>query len=260
LKGYTHFLTPKGRGSVLSEGPWHYGVDYLTAYFVGDRKQMARLLPPPLKVGDGIGLAYIAEFVSTDAADPKGDYLNPAQTVYSEAAVGVLCTCKGRRGVYFPFMWVDRDWSMIRGWLLGYPKKIADDIQMTRTHPLNRALGSLRKGLGIMGYCTRQGQNLVKIGLTIKRRGDSSDVMDLGAAYGLRHFPGVGRKGTKVNEVVEVIKQGFRIGNEVWIGDATLKFGQSMNEELEYVQPVRMLYGCRYSTGFTNMAVRVLPP
>jgi hypothetical protein len=43
------------------------------------------------------------------------------------------------------------------------------------------------------------------------------------------------------------------------VGDATLKFGQSMNEELEYAQPISLLHGCRYSTGFTNLAVRVLP-
>ena len=33
-------------------------------------------------------------------------------------------------------MWVDRDWSLIRGWSLGYPKKVADDIRMTRLHKL----------------------------------------------------------------------------------------------------------------------------
>jgi hypothetical protein len=260
LKGYTHFLTPKGKGSVLSEGPWYYGVDYLTVYFVGNRKQLARLLPHPLKIGDGMGLTYVAEFVSVSATDFGNACLNPAQTIYNEAAVGISCTYKERKGVYFPFMWVDTDWSMIRGWLLGYPKKIADDIQMTRTHPLNRLAASFRKGIGVMGYCTRQGRSLVEIGLTIERRGDRKDVIDLGAAYGLRHFPGVGKKGTPVNEVVEIVKSGFRVGKEVWVGDATLKFGDSLNEELEFARPVRLLYGCRYSTGFANLAVRVLPP
>jgi len=258
LKGYTHFLTPNGRGSILSEGPWYYGVNYLAAYFVGDKSKMSELLPPPLRVGDGTALAYVAEFVSAGAPDLENDYLDPAQTVYNEAAVGVLCTYKERKGVYFPFMWVDRDWSMIRGWLLGYPKKIAEDIQMTRTHPLNRLAASFGEGMGLMGYCTRHGKSLVEIGLTIKKRGDKKDVFDLGAAYGLRHFPGVGKKGTPVNEVVEIVKSGFRIGKEVWVGDVALKFGHSLNEELGFFQPVRLLYGCSYSTGFANLAVKVL--
>ncbi len=257
MKPFTHFLTPEGRGSVVEEGPWHYGIDYVSVYFRGDVECLQRLLPRPLRVVDGTAVAYVSEFVSVSEKNPEASFLDPAQTIYHEAGVGVLCEYKGRRGIFYPFMWVDKDWALIRGWLNGYPKKIADEIVMTRFHRFNRFAEAAGEGVRLTGYCARHGYRLLTVRLKINRRGAVDDIMKFGATFGYRHFPTTHESQTAVSEIVEVIKTNSR-ADDVWVGEGEIELGKSPSEELELVKPLEVIYGIHYKAGFVIEGAKVL--
>ena len=172
MEPYSHFLTPSGKSSIAQAPPYHYGADYLTMYFKSNSQKLQKFLPDPLKVTDGSAVAYVSDFVCTASEmDLGAPYENPAQSSYKEAAIGIRCSYKGVTGIYYPFMWVDRDWSLIRGWSLGYAKKVADDIRMTRLHRLIPHVPYYGPGVKLSGYCTRHGDRLLNISLEIKRKG-----------------------------------------------------------------------------------------
>jgi acetoacetate decarboxylase len=253
---YPHSLALGHRASLIQEAKWHYGADYIAAYYRVDGREAARLLPPPLKA-EGLAVAYVTEIVSLSEADPEAFYENPAQTAYREAAIGLACSFEGRPGIYFPCMWVDRDWSMARGLLNGYPKKIADDISMSRPHPLNGLIGGLRPGLRLGGYCVRQGRRLLSLRVSLERKGGEADVKRFGSVYGLRLFPRTHESQAEVRELVEVLRESRGLG-EVWVGRAELEVGEARNEELGPLRPLEVLYGLWYSAGFTIWGAKVL--
>lgn len=257
MKPFTHFLTPLGRGSVVEEGPWHYGIDYITVYFRADPELLQQLLPQKLKVVDGTSVAYVSEFVSVSEKNPEAYYTDPSQTIYREAGVGVMCRYGDRTGVFYPFMWVDRDWAMIRGWLNGYPKKIADEIVMTRFHSHNKIIGLPREGVKVSGYCTRHGSRLLTLLVELKRAGGVEDLIRFGSTFGVRHFPTTHGSQTGVNELVEVIKTNMQASG-IWVGDAELRLGESPAEELEFIKPLEVIKGLYYKAGFTIEGARVL--
>jgi acetoacetate decarboxylase len=257
LKGFTHFQTPSGRSSLVDEGPFHWGIDYVTVYFKGVKETLQTLLPEGLSIADGMGMAYIGDFVSVSERSPETIYLDPAQTIYHEAAIGVACNYQGRPGLYFIFMWVDRDWSLIRGWLNGYPKKMADEIAMTKLHPLNPLTGGIKIGSNLSGYATRHGQRIFTVRVKITRKGTAEDVTKFGSTYGLRLFPATDSTQTQVRELVEV-KKSAAVVDDVWVGDGELSFGTPLGEELDLLGPLAIKYGCSYRTGFTISGAKVL--
>ena len=257
MRPFTHFLTPNGRGSVVEEGPWHYGIDYITVYFRADADLLQRLLPEKLRVVDGTAVAYVSEFVSVSERNPEAYFTDPAQTIYREAGIGVMCRYGEKTGVFYPFMWVDRDWAMIRGWLNGYPKKIADEILMTRFHKHNKLVGFPRPGVKMLGYCVRHGFRVLTVEVELEREGSGEDLIRFGSTFGLRHFPTTGENQTGIKELVEVVKTNTQ-ASEIWVGKGRLTLGNSPAEEMDYVKPTEIIKGLHYKAGFIIEGAKVL--
>ncbi len=257
MKPYTHFLTPNGKGSVVEEGPWSYGADYIAVYFRAEKEGLAKLIPDSLEVVDGTVSAYIARIVGVSESNPDAYFLDPAQTVYHEAGIAVACKYGDKRGFFCPCMWVDNDTSLIRGWINGHPKKLADRILTSWLHPLNPLVGGPRPGVNVSGFCTRHGDRLLTLQIKLQKQGGSSDLANFGSPFALRHFPPTHESQTNVNEVVELIRYSAKVEN-VWVGDGEVRLGSSPSEELEYIRPSEVLRGVSYSTGFTIRGAKVL--
>ena len=244
---------------MVQSPPYHYGADYITVYFKSDPERLQYFLPDKLKVSDGSAVAYVSDFVCTVSEnDLDSPYIDPAQATYREAAIGIRCSYKGNPGVYYPFMWVDRDWSLVRGWTLGYSKKLADDIHLTRLHRLTPKVSQYGPGLKLAGYCARHGSRLISLSLEIVRKGTAKDIISSPSVYGWRYFPANAQGQNDVNELVEIQKGNSRFGDEIWFGDARLELGKSPNEELEKIDPIEPMYGVCYQFGFTNYGSKVL--
>jgi len=237
-----HPLVP-GPTSAVERGPWHYGADYISVYFRSEPLSLKRLVPPPFTVDDGMCMAYVCEIISV--ADSGADMISarPDRTIYQEAAIGAKCSYKDKPGIFFPVMWVTTEWSLLRGILNGYQKRLADGISMTKLHPLNPGLKPISPGARFGGFCVKGPVATLSLEVAVERPGRPSDLPSFGATYGVRKFPatGVGQDG--VNEPVEIMKSNSRV-SDVWIGTGSVKTAL----EVGRIEP---LYGAVYRSGFT---------
>ncbi len=126
LKGYILPLSPKGKAPVIDAPPWHYGGDVMHLVFKANEKKLRALLPPPLEPGPnpGEGVVWFVEWVSASDANPDLASVNPERSLYHECIIMVGCQFKGVPGYYVPYIWVDNDFTLLRGFIQGFPKKL----------------------------------------------------------------------------------------------------------------------------------------
>ena len=195
-------------------------------------------------------MAYVCEIISVAESSPDMVASRPDRTTYNEAAVGIRCKFKDRLGVYFPVMWVTTEWSLLRGLLNGYQKRLADRISMTKLHPLNPGLAPVSGGSRFGGFCVKGPGQTLSLEVTVERGGAPSDLPSFGSTFGVRRFPSTGETQGTVNEAVEVQKSNSKM-SDVWIGRGSLR------TELG-VGPIEPVSGAVYRSGFTISGSRPL--
>jgi acetoacetate decarboxylase len=258
MAGFTHFRTPSGIANLIDDAPYGWGADMLAVYFRCDPAHIQQLLPGSLKVADGLCMAYIGTFQSVSKARPKPALHNPAAMEYREAAISIACTHDGRPGYFPTFMWVDHEWSLMRGLLNGFPKKMAEPV-LSRPHRLNPLTGGLAEGAAVGGICSRHGFTLLQLGLEIERRGTPDDLPSRPATFGHRLFPAWDPSQSAVSELVEVNRSQLVV-DDVWLGRAELRLGEAPDEELSWFTPEEIVGGATYSYGFVIEGARVIEP
>ena len=203
-------------------------------------------------MGDGTCVAYVCGIISVSEKNPGMLYEDPDRTIYEEAAFGIGCACNGKPGVYFPVMWVNKDWSLVRGWLNGYPKRMADRISLTRIHPANPLVNSIVAGTVLSGYCIASSRKVLSLKVRVKEQGEKEDLVSFGATYGFRRFPATDPSQNKVGELVEVLKYNNRTA-DVWVGSGELEL-----DATEQVGRIRVTRGVSYKGGFSIKGAKVL--
>ena len=250
LKGYCLPLSPEGRAQVVDPPPWHYGGDVLQVVFKPDPKEAARVLPRPLEPHpDGLALLWFVEWTSVSDLNPDLAYVNPERSQYRECLVAVRCRYRGEEGFTVPYIWVDNDFTLVRGWIQGFPKKLAR-VYMTRHHPLNPKLGPLRPGVRLKGVLEAHGERLAEASLELIEEGRVED-LPRPRFFLLRHFPSIEDPARPaVLELVRSVVEDLRFGG-VWRCKAKLHFYSSMFEELDALSPIEVVGGHFFSLGMT---------
>ncbi len=146
MEGFFYPRTPSGRASLVPPPPWYYSGDLITVEYRTDPARVAALLPPPLGPApeDPGAVALIwADWQSCGAT--REELLDPVRSQYGEAFVVVRCTFEGRTYSRCVYIWVDKDFAVLRGIHQGYPKKLGS-IRQTRPHPMPQAAPVLAPG------------------------------------------------------------------------------------------------------------------
>ncbi|HKT22181.1 MAG TPA: acetoacetate decarboxylase family protein [Nitrososphaerales archaeon] len=238
-----HPLVP-GETSAIEKGPWHYGADYVAVYFRGKKDALQGLVPRPFEVEeDPVCIAYVCEIVSVADAARQMVAERPDRTLYNEAAIGVKCRFKDKAGVFYPVMWVTTEWSLLRGLLNGYQKRLADRISMTKLHPLNPGLGPVSPGMELGGFCVKGTGTVLSLRVKLQKQGSTSDLVSFGPTYGMRKFPRTDSSQGLVDEPVEILKSNSKV-TDVWTGSGSLKTEIDVGE-------IRPMSGALYKSGFT---------
>jgi hypothetical protein len=133
LSGFTPPYTPSGRSALVPPPPWHYAGQLLSFAFQLDAAAAQALLPEGFGTATGAGAAHFCEWQSTSDGS---ELLDPAYAQYREFIALVEAERAGGRCFYCPFIYVDQDLSMARGWLQGWPKKFGS-VWMTRSYDLD---------------------------------------------------------------------------------------------------------------------------
>jgi hypothetical protein len=244
-----HPLVP-GESSAIEKAPWHYGADYITVYFNAEPKRLQDLVPKPFLVENGLCMAYVCEIVSVSDSGAEMVSSQPDRTLYQEAAVGVKVAHEGKQGIFFPVMWVTTEWSLLRGLLNGYQKRLADRISLTKLHPLNPGLRPISLGTSFSGFCVKGKETTLSLKVRIEKKGDPSELPVFGSTFGMRKFPKTDPSQESVSEPVEILKSNSKI-SDVWLGtgvvETTLDIGNP--------NPVS---GAIYRNGFTISGSKVI--
>ena len=132
--GYSLPLSPQGTASLVPRPPWHYVGDFLVIEYWADPAAVAAVLPAgPRAASPRIPGRAAALFVDWQSAtDGGGELLDPSRSQYREFFLVVNATLDGEAVTTCPYIWVDRDFALARGWIQGFPKKLGS-IWMTRT-------------------------------------------------------------------------------------------------------------------------------
>jgi Acetoacetate decarboxylase (ADC) len=173
LHGFTVPLTPQGKSALASPPPWHYSSDCLVVEYWADPAAIAALLPPgvtPDEKSQGRAFFWFLDWQFTASNDEITD---PARYQYREAFVLVESVFERTPINYCPYIFVDNDAAIARGWAQGFPKKYGS-IYQTRTFAApSAAAAPLSKGSRFGASVAAHGERLA----TARRKPASSMIL-----------------------------------------------------------------------------------
>ena len=262
LKGFSYPLTPEGKASIVGPFPWHYGTEYLNILYRTDPDAIASYLPRPLEPAEDPGLAYVAFSRWWSVWEERKDmpWVLPERTQYMEAAIWAGCAFEGVQGQICLHIWVDNDFSLARGWFMGFPKKLGQ-VSMTSYHPLNPGMPAMGPGTKLKGVASSHGEKLFEGEMeTIEKISPGELHRPMGLPlFHIRHFPSIVKGAPpSVLELVSLGAEDYRYGEDVWRGKGGLTFFPSEVEEHMPLAPKEVLGAYSFSTGYTFDGGRVL--
>jgi len=252
LKGFNYPLTPKGKSTLNPLPPWNYSADFLSIEFWSSPSAVAALLPAgldpdPSANGHGQALFYDWQF-----SGDNEEYLDPSRYQYREFFILMDALYSGKPVSYCPYIFVDNDAALARGWTQGYPKRLGQVFQTRYYAATGKAGPALASGSKFAGSLTASGQRIAEGLVTLK-----SPVTDLSAlkqkpVVNLLHTPRLAadkQDKPAVHELVENIPHDVKI-EQAWIGEGSLTLPVCRGEEISDLAPVRCGNGIRASMSY----------
>jgi acetoacetate decarboxylase len=252
LKGFNYPLTPTGKTTLNPPPPWHYSADFLNIEFWSDPSALAALLPAgldpdPSASGHGHALFYDWQFSGANE-----EYLDPERYQYREFFILLDALFEGRPVSYCPYIFVDNDAALARGWSQGYPKRLGRVFQ-TRYHAATGKAGpALAPGAKFAGTLTSGGHRLAEGLVTLKEPVKDLSLLKQRPVVNLLHTPrlAAGRHDKPaVHELVENVPHDVKI-EQAWTGEGSLTLPVCKEEEVSDLAPVRCGKGLRASLAY----------
>ncbi|UJA19824.1 acetoacetate decarboxylase [Thermoleophilia bacterium SCSIO 60948] len=253
LKGFSSPRSPLGRANLVGPPPWHYVGDLLVVEYWADPVAAAAVLPDGLEPHpDGGRMA--AMFIDWQSCGATGEeLLDPSRSQYKEFFVTVNCLHGETEYAYCPYIWVDRDFALARGWFQGFPKKLGS-VWITRSFGLDTAADpGVREGSVFAGTLAAYERRMATATVTLEGRSESGPAHTDPPIVNARHFPDLQSGHHDSPLVSDLVKSvSFdRAVSEVWEGSATLELGEAPGEELAALAPVRVGRGYRFTLGYS---------
>ena len=157
----------------------------------------------------------------------------PSRSQYKEFFLVVSGLLDGEPVTTCPFIWVDQDFALARGWIQGFPKKLGE-VWITRTFGLDAAAApGLAAGSRFGGTCARTAVGSRRPGdarAGLERTGPMHNEPPL---VNVRYFPRLAAGRHDEPEVHELVRARSRdrAVSEVWEGDAELELHAAPGEE-----------------------------
>ena len=258
LKGYMLPLSPGGKASLLDAPPWHYGGDVMHLVFKTDPAKARALLPEPLELGTnpGEGAVWFVEWVSVSEANPDLAFINPERSIYHECIIMRRCQFEGTPGDYVPYIWVDNDFTLMRGFVQGFPKKLGR-VHVTKLHPLTPKVGGKKPGARMKGICVAHEERIVEGSLTLREQVGPEGVPAV-KFFLMRHFPDYENPAKPLVHDLTVSSVVDARVADAWAGDADIAFAPSPFEEVADLAPIEVGGGFAFSMGITITGGKVI--
>ncbi|MDG2427542.1 MAG: acetoacetate decarboxylase family protein [Acidimicrobiales bacterium] len=249
LQGFSFPRSATGSSSLVPLPPWHYSGDMLTIEYRTDPATVAELLPKPLSLADedpGAVAVVWADWQS--CSDDFNEVVDPSRLQYKECFVVVRCSYEGKTFSRCVYIWVDKDYAMVRGHIQGYPKKLGD-IWMTRPVTVGKAGPRLEPGGRFGATCSSYGRRLIEAEFSITDASDHAGFVNALPMLHHRFFPAIEADGTdSLNELVTMQGYDAEVG-PAFTGTVNLRLFESPVEELTRLAPREMIAGYWRSVG-----------
>ena len=212
---------------------------------------MASFLPPGLEFQSPRCAAY---FVEWQYASEAGDeYLDPSRSQYRETIFLISAAHDGVACAFCPFIWVDQDVSMMRGFAQGWPKQIGS-TWITRSYDLPSPATPVHGPGGRFGATLAvKERRLAEAVVTLREQTSQLPTPSFAGAVNTRHFPelvsGLHHR-PAVHELVQLRSRDVRI-SPIWKGEARLEIFDHPYLELPDLRPVKVIAGYRFSCALT---------
>jgi acetoacetate decarboxylase len=231
--------------------PWHYVGICLAVEYEADPQAVAAFLPPGLEFHSPRCAAYFVEWQY--ASEDGEEYLDPSRSQYRETIFLISAAYEGVPYAYCPFIWVDQDVALMRGFAQGWPKQIGS-TWITRSYDLpSRATPVLGPGGKFGATLAVKERRLVEATVTLREQTSQLPSPSFSGAVNTRHFPelvaGLHDR-PAVYELVQLKSRDVQISS-IWKGEATLQIFDNPYLELPELRPTKVLAGYRFSCALT---------
>ena len=243
LQGFLFPRTATGKASLLPGTPWHYSGTMLTLEYRTDPQRVAELLPDYLEPADedpGAVAVIWAEW--QNCRDDYSEILDPARSQYKEAFVVVRCKYQGTTYSRCVYIWVDTDYSMVRGHLQGYPKKLAS-IYVSRPITLGRAGPRLEVGGRFGASVAAYDHKLYHAVFEITGESDHAGFVNSHPMLHNRWMPSIEGDGADSLDELVTMRPFESETGRCFKGDFKLRVFDSPTEELRRLEPVENIAG-----------------
>jgi hypothetical protein len=211
--------------------------------YLVDPARAAEFLPPGVEPDEeGRAAAIFGTWQS--CSDDGRELMDPVRSQYMEFYVGLMCSVGGRRMVRCAFCWVDKDFSLVRGLIQGYPKKLGS-IYATRSSTVGRG-PRIAPGGRFVGTLAANDRRLAEIEVTLERPADSPPESLTAPLAHTRLMPAWAPDGGAVDELVTGGSYDQEVA-DIWEGSGTVSFHAAPDEELDRLAPTKLLRGFRLS-------------
>jgi acetoacetate decarboxylase len=252
LKGFNYPLTPKGMSTLNPPPPWYYSADFLSIEFWADPSAVTMILPTGLDPDPKVEGHANALFYDWQFSGSSDEFLDPARYQYREFFILVDALFEGRPVAYCPYIFVDNDAALARGWTQGYPKRLGSVFQTRYYAATGKAGPSLATGSRFAGSLSAGGQRLAEGVVTLTEPLKDLAVLGGRAVVNLLHQPrlaaGMHDK-PAIHQLVENVPHDITI-EQAWVGDGTLTLPVVRGEELSDLAPNRCGKGIRASMAY----------
>src|SRR5882672_810380 len=121
LKGFTVPKSPFGQAALTPPPPWHYAGDAVGVEFWTDGDATAATLPNGLSRDPKSNGRAVMMFLDWQFTAQDDEYLEPARYQYREAFILVDAMYRDEPVMWCPYIYVDNDAALARGWTQGFP-------------------------------------------------------------------------------------------------------------------------------------------
>lgn len=237
MQGLFYPRTPSGRASIVPPTPWHYSGELLTFEYRTDPAAVAALLPDGFSLVEedpGAVAAIWADWQS--CSDSFEEILDPVRGQYKEMFIVARCQFQGRDYSRCLYIWVDKDFAILRGQHQGYPKKFGS-IHMSRPVTLGKAGPKLEAG-GVFGATLAASDRRLAQGrFTITGPSETPGFVNGLPMVHNRWMPAIETDGTdSLSEVVTMSGFDGAMGR-CFTGDFELEYFDAPTEELLSIAP-----------------------